>query len=197
MKINQKDLNKLIKNNTNLINNNNKTIKKVKRTYYDRLEDAIKTGFVFSNDEIIINKYSIIFKFNDVVFLSHNDILRIHFKRMYRYIKLWKERVKSICKDKDFSEWHEFQDKPMKIEFLYNTKNNEFLDYDSTIGAFKFILDGLTENKIIVDDSMNYVPIILSKQLKNKEKNSIYVVVSILDIEKYNDYFSDEFKNIY
>ena len=192
MKISQKDLNKIIKNKST----KNTKLPKIKRDYYDRLEEAIKTGFVFSKDEIFINEKSVIIKFNDVVFLSHNDILRIHFKRMYRYIKLWKDRVKEICKEKDFSTWECNKKKPMKIEFMYNTKNNEFLDYDATIGAFKFILDGLTENGVIVDDSMDYVPIILSKQNKNKDNNSIYVVVTSLDMENYENYFSDEFKNI-
>lgn len=190
MKISQKDLNKLIKN-----SKSNKP-NKVKRTYYDRLEEAIKTGFVYSKDEIEISSEYIIFKFNDVVFLSHNDILRIHFKRMYRYIKLWKDRVKELCKDKDFSKWDVNKNKPMKIEFLYNTKNNELLDYDSTVGAFKFILDGFTESGVIVDDSMEHVPIILSKQRKNKDNNSIYVVITPLNINEYNNYFSEEFKNI-
>ncbi len=189
MKISKSDLNKIIKN-----SKNNKV--KVQRTYYDRLEEAIKTGFVFSKDEIEISSKSIVFKFNDVVFLSHNDILRIHFKRMYRYIKLWKDRVKELCKDRDFSEWEINKNSPMKIEFLYNTKNNEFLDYDSTIGSFKFILDGFTENGIIVDDSMDYVPIILSKQRKNKNKNSIYVVITPLDLKDYENYFSEKFNNI-
>jgi len=189
MKISKSDLNKIIKN-----SKNNKV--KVQRTYYDRLEEAIKTGFVFSKDEIEISSKSIVFKFNDVVFLSHNDILRIHFKRMYRYIKLWKDRVKELCKDRDFSEWEFNKNSPMKIEFLYNTKNNEFLDYDSTIGSFKFILDGFTENGIIVDDSMDYVPIILSKQRKNKNKNSIYVVITPLDLKDYENYFSEKFNNI-
>lgn len=192
MRINQKELNKIIKNK----NTNNSKLNKPKRTYYDRLDEAIKTGFVFSNDEVKISSESIVFKFNDVVFLSHNDILRIHFKRMYKYIKLWKDRVKEICKDKDFSEWSINKDYPIKIEFLYNTKNNEFLDYDSTIGAFKFILDGFTENGVIMDDSMDYVPIILSKQRKNKKNNSIYVVITPLNLNEYENYFSKEFKNI-
>lgn len=192
MKISQKDLNKIIKNKSSTT----KSLGKVKRTYYDRLEEAIKTGFIYSKDEIEISEKCIILKFNDVVFLSHNDILRIHFKRMYRYIKLWKNRVKEICKDKNFECWENNKSKPMKIEFLYNTKNNEFIDYDSTMGSFKFILDGLTESGIIVDDSMDYVPVILSKQIKNKECNSIYVVITSLDMEKYENYFSEEFKNI-
>ena len=170
--------------------------KKQSRTYYDRLEDAINYGFNFDNDIFIQEEDSLILKFNDVYFLSHNDILRIHFKRLYKYIKLWKERVKSISKKIDINKWENVKNKLLKIEFIYVNNNNEFLDYDSTIASFKFILDGLTESKIIIDDNQDHVPIILSKQLKSKEKNSIIVIITVLNQEEINNYFSEESKKI-
>lgn len=170
--------------------------KKTARTYYDRLEDAINYGFNFDNDIIIQKEESLVIKFNNVYFLSHNDILRIHFKRLYKYIKLWKERVIYISKKIDTNLWEPIKNQPLKIEFIYLNNNNEFLDYDSTIASFKFILDGLTESKIIIDDNQQHIPIILSKQIKSKDNNGIILIITPLKEEEINNYFSNESKNI-
>lgn len=170
--------------------------KKKSRTYYDRLEDAINFGFNFDKDIIKQDENSLIIEFNEVYFLSHNDILRIHFKRLYRYIKLWKERVINISKKIDKNNWDLIKINPLKIEFIYVNNNNEFLDYDSTIASFKFILDGLTESEIIIDDNQNHVPIILSRQLKSKDKNAIILVITPIQDIDINNFFSIQSNNI-
>lgn len=184
MRIKSSELNSILKS---------KGEKNIKRTYYDRLKEAISTGFNFSNDSVVVSKDSIVIDFNEVYFLSHNDLLRIHFKSLYRYIKLWKDRVKYVFSNEDLSVWEESKKNKLKIEFLYVTKNNDYLDYDSTVGSFKFIMDGLTEAGIIIDDSMEYVPLVLSKQKKNNKKNSIKVVITVLKEEDYDKCFSDKF----
>ncbi len=170
--------------------------KKTSRTYYDRLEDAVNYGFNFDKDSFIQKENSLILKFNDVYFLSHNDILRIHFKRLYRYIKLWKNRVIELSKKIDMTRWEKLKNKKLKIEFIYINNNNEFLDYDSTIASFKFILDGLTESKIILDDNQDNIPIILSKQIKSIDSNSIIVILTPLEDSDIDNYFSIEAKEI-
>lgn len=170
--------------------------KKTSRTYYDRLEDAVNYGFNFDKDSFIQKENSLILKFNDVYFLSHNDILRIHFKRLYRYIKLWKNRVIELSKKIDITKWEKIKNKKLKIEFIYINNNNEFLDYDSTIASFKFILDGLTESKIILDDNQDNIPIILSKQIKSIDSNSIIVILTPLEDSDIDNYFSIEAKEI-
>lgn len=198
MKISKKELNSLLKNKEKVkknINNKNK-IETKKRTYYDRLNDAIKFGFNFREDKITINNKSAILHFNNVYLLSHNDILRINFKMMYKYIKLWKERVAHLVNKVSLEEWQETKSKKIKIEFLYTTKNSQCLDYDSTVGAVKFIIDGLTESSVIFDDSIEFIPVVLSRQKRTEGNNSLTVVLTPITEEEYETYFSNEFKNI-
>jgi hypothetical protein len=188
MKMSNKDFNNL------KINGVKKT---TPRTYYNRLNEAIKTGFCFKSDKAYNTGEAIIFEFINVYLLSHNDILRIHYKKMYPYIKLWKERVKHISKEINIEELNKSEDYKLKIEILYITKNSNFLDYDSTIAASKYIIDGLTESNIIEDDSIEFIPIILSKQDKNKEENAIKIVITPITQEEYESYYSKEFKKMF
>lgn len=187
MRINEKDLNKLnIKNNQ----------KKKPKTYYDRLNEAIKTGFCFKNDKIQLKEKVLIIDLNNVYLLSHNDILRIHYKKLYPYIKLWKDRIKHVVEKVNLKSngWKIKENYKYKIEVLYTTKNSNYLDYDAVISASKYIIDGLIVSGVIEDDSIDFVPVILSKQNKNKEKNAIKVVVSQISEEEYMSYYSEEFK---
>ena len=170
--------------------------KKKPRTCYDRLNEAVKTGFDFKNDKIILSEKSIVLNFKGVALLSHNDILRIKFDVMYRYIKLWKERVAYLVEQVSLNEWEKNKVKKLKIEFLYTTKNKQCLDYDSTIGAVKFVIDGLTESSVIFDDSIEFVPVVLSRQKQTKEENSLIVVITPIEEQEYEKYFSEEFKKL-
>jgi hypothetical protein len=183
MKMSEKDLNSLMK-----------PSKKKARTYYDRLDEAVTTGFNFKNDSIVLNENSMVLNFSGVYLLSHNDILRIQFKKMYRYISLWKERVGNLIEDVSLKEWEKNKIKKIKIEFLYTTQNKQCLDYDSTVGAVKFVIDGLTESSVIFDDSIEFIPVVLSRQKKTRGENALMVVLTPIEEEEYENYFSEEFK---
>jgi len=189
-----KDLELLLKSKSN--KSESQSLSKNKRTYYDRLEDAIRDGFDFKDDKISINEKSMVLVFNRVCLLSHNDILRIQFKRMYRYISLWKKRVINLVDTVDLKEWEKNKVKKIKIEFLYITNNKQYLDYDSTVGAVKFIIDGLTKSSAIFDDSLEFIPVILSRQQKTQGDNSLIVVLTPIEEEEYEKYFSEEFKKL-
>jgi len=194
MRMSSKDLELLLKSKSN--KSESQSLSKNKRTYYDRLEDAIRDGFDFKDDKISINEKSMVLVFNRVCLLSHNDILRIQFKRMYRYISLWKKRVINLVDTVDLKEWEKNKVKKIKIEFLYITNNKQYLDYDSTVGAVKFIIDGLTKSSAIFDDSLEFIPVILSRQQKTQGDNSLIVVLTPIEEEEYEKYFSEEFKKL-
>lgn len=171
------------------------TLKKT-RTYYDRLNDAISSGFSFKKDEYKFENETLIFSFLDVAILSHNDILRINFKKLYPYIKLWKERVKNTASKIPESQSDYFLNKEVKIEFLFKTKTEKKLDYDSSVACSKFIIDGLVESNILIDDVVDIVPLILTKQIKNKIKeNTIIVIISEVNQLYMENLFSETLKN--
>jgi hypothetical protein len=164
---------------------------KVKRTYYDRLNDAVESGFSFKLDDFYKVNSKLVFEFNDVALISLNDLLRINFKSCYKYIKLWKERVINIV-DKNKIENYPFGDDRVKIEFIIETKNNQTLDYDASIACTKFITDGLVKSKIIKDDSLKYLPMIISKQKKSTNGiSSIKMVLSKITESELDSFFSE------
>lgn len=195
-----KDLNKIIKNkNTKIKINDDSEKKQPKRTYYDRLNDAVNYGFSFKNDSISINneKNECILKFENVVLISHNDLLRINFKMAYKYIKLWKDRVKNIVSTLELNDLDIFLNNKVKLEFLIKTKNNQTLDYDASVGCVKFIIDGLVESKILIDDSIEHIPLVLTTQKKVKDDiSSIYIVIKKTSDEEIKSFNSDTFNSL-
>jgi hypothetical protein len=190
--INLKDINLIKSKKTN-----KKTEKK--RTYYDRLNDAVETGFSYKKDEIIFNKeHNIcILKFVDVALISHNDILRINFKVAYKYIKLWKDRVQHLVKKSEIPLPECFNENKVIFEFLIKTNHSQTLDYDSSVACLKFIVDGVVKSKLIKDDSLDNIPLMLTKQQKVKnEPSSIYLVISTITDKEVDSHFSNMFKTL-
>jgi hypothetical protein len=168
-----------------------------KRTYYDRLNEAVETGFSYKKDVITHdNKNNIcVLKFIDVALISHNDILRINFKVAYKYIKLWKDRVQNLVKNLDTPLPDCFNENKVIFEFLIKTNNSQTLDYDSSVACLKFIVDGVVKSKLIKDDSLDNIPLMLTKQKKVKnEPSSIYLVISTITDVEVESHFSDTFK---
>ena len=176
-----------------------KSDNKKKRTYYDRLNDAVETGFSFKEDEIHVDleKEECFIKFKNTVLINHNDLLRIKFNVAYKYIKLWKERVVNVVKKLDDSQMKIFLNNPVKIEILIETKNAMTLDYDASIGSSKFIIDGLVKSKILEDDTKEHIPLILTSQKKSKVNiSSIYIIIKPIKEYELRKYFSDSFNKL-
>ncbi len=166
--------------------------KKKARTYYDRLREAVESGFSHKKDISYIDEKSIVLEFNNVSILSHNDILRINFKQLYPYIKMWKERVKENIKKISEKEKEKFNSEKVKIEFLFKLKHKKFLDYDATVACSKFIIDGIVESGFLDDDTIEIVPVILTDQVKNSEdESSILVVINEITESELLKYFSN------
>jgi hypothetical protein len=175
-----------------------KDSKKAKtRTGYDRLKDAVEFGFSFKKDLISISEDECIIKLEDISLLSHNDILRINFKILYTYISLWKERIASITSKLSEKEKETFHSSPVKIEFLLETNKSHTLDYDASIACIKFIVDGLVESKLLKDDTIQYIPLMLTEQIKDKSKpNSIYLIINKTSKEEIYKLYSPSFNKI-
>ena len=165
---------------------------KKSRTYYDRLKDAVESGFSYKKDIAYVDEKSIVLEFNNVSILSHNDILRINFKQLYPYIKMWKERVKNNISKITKDEALNFNSNKVKIEFLFKLKHKKFLDYDATVACSKFIIDGIVESGFLSDDTIDIVPVILTDQIKNSEnENSIIVIINEINELELLKYFSN------
>lgn len=165
---------------------------KKSRTYYDRLKDAVESGFSYKKDISYVDEKSIVLEFNNVSILSHNDILRINFKQLYPYIKMWKERVKNNISKITEDEILNFNSNKVKIEFLFKLKHKKFLDYDATVACSKFIIDGIVESGFLSDDTKDIVPVILTDQIKNSEnENSIIVIINEISELELLKYFSN------
>ena len=108
----------------------------------------------------------------------------------------WHDRVESLVKGVNLSEWEETKKGQILIEFLYKTKNAQVYDPDSISSAFKSTLDGIVNSGLIFDDKVENIPLIIPKQEKTKNENSLFIVLSKIDtIEKYySTYFKDLIK---
>lgn len=186
IKLNQKDLNKLLKKN----NIEKEQIKKPKRTNVDRLSDAIDLLTCYDNeDRISFNKdfSKCLIEITNITLLSNNDSLRLGARKMLKYKKLWHERIQKIINKDILNKWKASKEEKIVIEFLYEVSTNHFMDYDGRMGAFKAPLDGLIEAKLIHDDKEEFVPVIFGRQ--RVSKNKIQNLKIILSVEKEPDRF--------
>lgn len=193
VKLTKKELEKLAGLNTNIV------VKKKTRNSFDRLSDAVDIMRQDnSRDRILFNKdyTACILEFNNIAFLSNNDLLRIDNRYLYKFKMAWHDRVESLIKGVNLSEWEETKKGQILIEFLYKTKNAQVYDPDSISSAFKSTLDGIVNSGLIIDDKVENIPLIIPKQEKTKNENSLFIVLSKIDnIEKYySTYFKDVIK---
>lgn len=196
VKFNKKELEKLIGVSKDLISNDLITTNK-KRTAFDRLNDAVKImNSDNSRDKIFFNEdfSACIIEFHNIAFLSNNDLLRIDNRHLYKFKMSWNERLSSLLNNLDISNWNESKKGKILIEFLYKTKNSQIYDPDSIISAFKSTLDGIVNVGLLEDDKVENVPLIIPRQEKTKNENSLIVVMSRLNnVEKY---YTDNFNNV-
>lgn len=170
----------------------NKKEKKKQRSYYDRYNDAIEFGFNNSEDYFEKINKSFVFHFKNIIILSNNDMLRIHYKKSYKYRELWKERVISLIEKANIKKLKT----PILVEALYIKNKNKALDYDSSVSCLKYILDGLVKSGIINDDNLKHIPHIMTKTIINNNEKYDSIIISIKEIdENYNPY-SKEFNQI-
>lgn len=171
------------------------------RTSIDRLKDATNILRTRPNvDKLYLSSDTIILEFIDIALVSNNDLLRIDNREIYSFKSAWHERVLDLIKGVDLSNW-KTKDAPVVIEFLYKTKNAKVYDPDSIVSAFKSTLDGLVCAKILKDDTVEHIPIIIPRQEKyipkdkdDKKINTLTIVISPAhDITKY---YTDAFKKI-
>lgn len=191
VKINKKDIEKLIGSSIDL------APPKKQRSAFDRLEDAVSImKSDNSRDKILFNQdYSAcILEFNNIAFLSNNDLLRIDNRYLYKFKMSWNNRIEKLLKGVDLSNWEETKKGKILIEFLYKTKNAQVYDPDAISSAFKSTLDGIVNVGILEDDKVENVPLIIPRQEKTKNENSLIVVLSKLDnVEKY---YTANFNNV-
>lgn len=194
VKLTKKDLEKL-----GNINSFTDIPKKKTRNSFDRLNDAIDImNSDNSRDRIYFNNdYSAcIIEFNNIALLSNNDLLRIDNRYIYKFKMCWHDRVVNLLNGVDLKEWENTKKNPILIEFLYKTKNAQVYDPDSISSAFKSTLDGIVKAGLLVDDKIDNVPLIIPRQEKTKNENSLIIVLSKLDnIDRfYSCYFKDVLK---
>jgi len=201
--MNSKELKKILdsKKDKNLISEVAKEPVKEKRTAIDRINDAVVTLEQYpNNDKVYMHKDTLILNFEDIALISNNDLLRTDNRKIYGFKKAWHERVAHLLKNVDLSNW-KTKENPVVIEFLYCTKNSKRYDPDSIISAFKSTLDGLVEAKVLKDDTVEDIPLIIARQEKsticperNKKINTLTIVISPAnDISRY---YSEAFKKI-
>jgi len=190
LKLRGKDIEKL--GNIEGLTNNKK-----KRTSFCRLKDAIDTmNKTSENDRIYFNSdYTVcILEFQDIAFLSYNDLLRLHNKDLYKFKMGWHERIAKLLQDLNLEKWENMKKNPILIEFLYKTKNAQIYDPDAIVSAFKSTLDGLVHAGLLIDDKVENVPLIIPKQEKTKGENSLYIVLS--KMPNIEDFYSEAFKMV-
>ena len=121
--------------------------------------------------------------------LSNNDMLRIHYKKSYKYRELWKERIISLVNENKLKKIKD----PVLIEALYIKRNNKTLDYDSSISCLKYIIDGFVKSGILEDDCISIVPYILTKTIVDKSQKFDSIILSIKEIDEHFNPHSEEF----
>lgn len=171
--------------------------KKKKRTSFCRLKDAIETMNKSSEkDRVYFNTdYTVcILEFQDIAFLSYNDLLRLHNKDLYKFKMGWHDRIAKLLHDLNLEKWESMKKEPILVEFLYRTKNAQIYDPDAIVSAFKSALDGLVHAGLLEDDKVENVPLIIPKQEKTKGTNSLYIVLS--KMPNIEEFYSDTFKMV-
>ena len=192
IKLNNKELKKIL-----IENKIEATVKKTTRTSEDRFNDAIDTmNNEGPNDKIYFNtEYSVcILEFQNIAFISNNDLLRLDNRDIYKLKMGWHTRIKSLVSHVDLSKWEIMKSKKILIEFLYKTKNAQMYDPDAISSAFKFTLDGLVHAGLLIDDSLDNVPMIIPRQEKTKIENSLYIVLSACP--EIDNFYTDAFKMV-
>lgn len=203
IKINQKDLNKILKK-TSKKNKSNKDKdkeiedlfgKSISKTEAERqliqavdcLKELRKDDKIFLNE----NNTKCILVFNHAYLLSNNISLRLGARKLKDYKSLWHERVKNLVKKETLIKWGDVSKRKFFIEFCYEVNGNH-MDYDGKIAAFKAPLDGLKEAKLIKDDDRRYVSMILGRQSKSKTKTPNLVIMLTEETDP-DRYFSEDF----
>jgi hypothetical protein len=171
---------------------------KKRRTGVDRMLEAISSGFPCGADSCSLSNGKLFIELNVVSLLSHNDILRINFKQLHRYICLWKERIALSLRALNHDKKKFVFAESVKIEFLYERKTARKLDYDSAVAVTKFIVDGLVEQKVIEDDSDDFLKLILVKQCHGKsDTDNIKLLISPCSESDVDKLFSLELSKLF
>lgn len=194
VRLNSKDLKKLLADNKLP----NDTISKpITRTARDRLNDAIDIMNAEGvDDKIFFNEtHNIcILEFQNIAFISNNDLLRIDNREIYKLKMGWHNRIEALVKGVSLEKWQRTKENKILIEFLYKTKNAQMYDPDAICSAFKAPLDGLVASGLIKDDNLDCVPLIIPRQEKTKNENSLYIVLS--ECPNIESFYTDTFKMV-
>lgn len=189
VRISKKEIDKLLK-----IKSDPSFVEKKNKSPADRLQSVLLFNQDNSNDSSFVDHDQLVIELKDMRLLSNNDLLRIDNRKLTPYKNQCKNRIKNAIKSLDIKSWKEYtKDKQIKIEYIYAPSHGKKMDtMDGIPGAFKYLIDGLTINKLIIDDSDKYVPIAISKQFKGN--NEIYILLTIID--DVENYYSPQFKKI-
>lgn len=110
----------------------------------------------------------------NVRLVSLNEIFATFQTRPYeifKYKKLCHQLIGKILKEY-LGQLPVFQNETIKI--TYFREASRYLDHDSLIPSFKFFLDAIVDNEIILDDNPNIIKeIIPIQQIKNKQVKSL------------------------
>lgn len=160
----------------------------------EKMEEIITNYKDNSSDYCYFDDSQFVIVLKNIRLLTNNDLLRIDSRKVTPYKNFCKNRIKNAIKEKDISKWKKAtENKKLKLEYIYMPSHGRKMDnIDGIIGAFKFLIDGLTINKIIKDDSEKYIPLAFPKQRKGN--NEIYILLTIEENEE--KYYSESFKNL-
>lgn len=190
IKLNKKDMKKFNINTVDIKKND---------TPKDRLQRAIeKVSKNNYKDKIFFNEdFSVcILEINDTALLSNNDILRVDNRALNKLKKAWHNRIVSLVKNKDIKQWESIKSKQILVEILYRPSSGKFLDPDAISAAFKAPLDGLIEAKLINDDNLNHVPLIIPRQEKSLIKGETQLIIVLSELKDINKYYSSFFYSL-
>lgn len=197
IKLNNKDLKKLMKNAgqknneslSGLFEKKETEAQRQLRSAIEKLKNPLKEDKIFLNEDA--TKCVVYLK--DATLLSNNISLRLGAKQMSEYKELWHQRIKDLVKPNILKKWGDVEDKKFFIEFCYEVNCNH-MDYDGKVSAFKAPLDGLTKANLIKDDDEKHLSMILAKQRRSKSKIPNLIIMISLETDP-DRYFSDDFKD--
>lgn len=185
IKLNKNDLNKILKAKN--------PEKKKYTTPMERMKNILSKYSYSDMDIAYYDENQFVIHLKNIRLLTNNDLLRIDSRKITPYKNMCKERIKNVVKKIDLKNWQEkTKDKKLKLEYIYAPDHNKKMDnIDGIMGAFKFLVDGLTISNIIKDDNEDIIPFAFPKQKKGNNE-----IVILLTIEENKDkYYSEKFKN--
>lgn len=105
----------------------------------------------------VLEDGALAFSFPGATLLSQNRLLRTHDAQATGYKRQWKDRVCWLVLEHRalVETWKRSSPPPYVMESIMVRRDGKRLDIDGAVGGLKYVVDGLVQAKVMVDDTQD------------------------------------------